>query len=189
MKENFIITMASKLSKLLLLLCGLFLLLFLIIFVHWHFDADTYSNVIFINSHQSGSSIGNLKFLIGDAQPGPNDLVLRDMHPMMMYWLLVRTILFFGLTIAIIVHIIRLLTAIREIDTFYQGNIDHFQKMAKLGFVVFFLSCFNLSYINDTADFHFSIAFGPLLFSIACLVMAEVFKVGKQLLEDKNMIV
>ncbi len=189
MENNYIINAASILSKVVLWICVLFLLVFVFILIHWHFDRSAYSSVVFLNDLPSGANIGNLKIYTGDAVPKPGDLLLSELHPIMIYWLLLRALVFFGLTIGIVIHVNRILTSIKNIDTFYEGNIIQFQKMARLGFILFVLSCFNFSYINGISDFHISIAFGPLLFAVSCLVLAEVFKAGKRLLEDKNMII
>lgn len=74
-------------------------------------------------------------------------------------------------------------------NTIINGNIQHFRKLALYGGLTFLLSSFNLSPLGGKWTFHLALAFGPLLFTVACLVLAEVFREGEALEEDKASIV
>lgn len=189
MKNDPIIKYAIALSKTVLWLCYIFFTAFIVMLIHWHFNPEGYGNVDVTNSFKAGFGVSDIKVYTGEKSQKAGEIMFSKLNHIMVYWLLLRASFFFGLTVAIIRRIVHILQSMKDISTFYHANINHFQTMAKYGFIVFFISCFNFSYINGEFDFHFTIAFGPLLFAMACLVLAAVFKEGKRLLEDQNMII
>jgi len=118
-----------------------------------------------------------------------NAFQLSDLNGAMLAWMIIRQAFFVWITILIIKRIKKVIKSVEALKTFYQENIKHFKQIAKLAFVGFVFSCFNFSYIDGDFSFRLKIIWGPLILSMLCLLLTEIFKEGKQLLEDKNSII
>ena len=119
-----------------------------------------------------------------------NDTVpINDLSLGTKIWLLLRTLVFTTLILAIVLRIKKVISSITSLRTFYEGNIKHFQILAKLGLVYAFFTSFNLTLDSENLGLFFSFPVWPLAFTLTCLVLANVFKEGKSLLDDKNSII
>lgn len=116
-------------------------------------------------------------------------ILLSDLNTIMACWLLLRGSFFFAISLFVIHKVMEILKGVRQIKTFYNENIQHFKNISRIVFIGFIVSCFNFSYMAGDFKLGLTIAWSPLLFSMASLVLAEIFKEGKELLEDKNTIV
>ncbi|MEZ4772648.1 MAG: DUF2975 domain-containing protein [Bacteroidia bacterium] len=187
METNRTIQMAIWVTNGVMLLFILFFAGFAGILLHWHINPEAYCNVEISSGFKAGFGIQDIR--INKENLSADSLSLSQLSHVMVYWLLLRSSLFFILSLAIILRIKKILHSIRTIHTFYDENIRHFKVMGKWALAAFGLSCFNFYYQNGDFDLNFTIAFAPLLFSVACFVMKEIFTEGKNLLEDKNLIV
>jgi len=116
-------------------------------------------------------------------------LRLSDLNIGMKIWLLTRGILIMGLTYVIIRKLRAICKFTTAKSTFYEGSIRYFRQIASYGFALAVLSSFNFYINGEASNVFFSIPFMPLGFSLFCLMLAEVFKEGKMLTEDKNSII
>lgn len=189
MKRNKIISAAILLSRIFILLCAVLFLTFTITTIYWHFNADAFANVEVTNSFKAGFGVNDIRVYPVNTPKPADGIFLSELNYGMIYWLYLRGAFFFTLTVLILRKIILILRSINTLQTFYQDNIKHFQAIAQYAFLAFLLSCFNFSYLNGNSEISFKFAFTPLAFALGALVLAEVFKEGKQLLEDQNLII
>jgi len=188
MSRNTIIGYGIGLSKIVFGLCAFLILLLTGIIFYWHFNPDAFSGVAMIAPFDAGFGMGNIE-LIDSAETTGDAVVLSDLSAAMMYWVYIRSVFFLGITLFMAWKIIAVLQSIEKLETFYTDNIQHFKVLAKLGFIAFAVSCANFGYVNGELKLSLTLALGPLLFSVACLILSEVFREGKALLEENNMIV
>ncbi len=109
----------------------------------------------------------------------------------MIIWLVVRQSVLFALNILILWKAMALLKSIRYSKTFYEENITAFMQMAKYGLIIALISAINFRYDDqfhsgDSFSWVFDIPFSALLFTLACKVLAEIFKQGKLLSEENQ---
>ncbi|WP_304238200.1 DUF2975 domain-containing protein [Jiulongibacter sediminis] len=119
---------------------------------------------------------------------------LNSLSTGMLLWIFLMMSLRIGLLYLISLETIQVLKNVRNLNTFYEGNIGSFRKMAVLGLIMAVLGSFSfLSYFNADQNqvferLNFSPSLGAIGFSLACFVLTEVFKEGKVLQEDKESI-
>lgn len=109
----------------------------------------------------------------------------------MIIWLIVRQSVLFALNIMILWKAMDLIKSIRFSKTFYEENIRSFMQMAKYGLIMALISAINFRYDDqfhsgDSFSWVFDIPFSILLFTLACKVLAEIFKQGKLLSEENQ---
>ncbi len=146
-----------------------------------------FQSVIIDEAFQAGYGINNIK-ICKLCDPSQH-LFLSELNSPMKIWLLLRGSVFFILTLLMLRSFKKILLSIKASLPFYHENIKAFQKLAQYGFLASFFSAFNFIYLAGDSDWHFTIPFGALAFSIACLILADIFKTGQALVEDKNSIV
>ncbi|MEL6358068.1 MAG: hypothetical protein AAFQ37_14180, partial [Bacteroidota bacterium] len=66
---------------------------------------------------------------------------------------------------------------------------QHLRFIGRLGLLIVIISAFNFYAGAGEVQFHFTIPFLPLLFSVGSFVLAQIFTQGKALVEDKNLII
>lgn len=186
----------NKVLRYSILLCrGLLVLIYVFMGVtvtgaiYWHFDPAFFSQVEVTEGFRPGYGLGGFHVYLSGNQPPESAILLSETSYVMMYWLLIRGVFFYVLTIVIIKKIIRILESIRSLKTFYMDNIRHFRTLARYAFLGFIVSSVNFSYFDDELSILIGTAFGPLLVAAACMVLAEIFEEGRNLMEDKNLIV
>ncbi len=187
--NNQIIRVAFLLSKGVMVLAIVLFFVFVAAVIHWHFDPTFYSRVDVSNCFRPGYGVNDIIYYPASKSLPSDAILLSNLNHMMVYWLLLRGAFFVFLTVAILRKVILILQSLQNTRTFYIGNIGHFRSIASLAFLGFIMSCFNFSYLDNGLQFSFTIAFGPLLLAVASLVLAEIFKEGSQLMEDKNLII
>lgn len=131
----------------------------------------------------------SLSWCKGDC--GDSSESLQAMAPEMKVWILIRTGLFFVLSMLIMWRGIVLLRSIKEGKTFYEENILAFSQMAKFGLIFALLSAVNFHYLGQvdmgsSIIWSLDVPFAPLLFALGCKVLAEIFKQGKLLSEENQ---
>lgn len=189
MERNKILYFARFLTRFILILCFLFFTILVITIIYWHADPKAFSNVDVTHSFKAGFGVNNIRILFPAVQASSGTILLSDLNHAMIYWLFIRASLFLLLATFIIKRILLILKSIHNLTTFYSRNIRHFQEIASYAFLAFLLSCFNFSYLEGQFNLSIDLPFAPLSFAVSALVLAEIFKEGKQLLEDQNMII
>ncbi len=187
--QNKTIRLASILGKLLIGICCLLYLSFLIAFVYWHFDQTAFQLVDLNDAFKAGYGVNGVQYYQHSAQLPSNAVPMSELSPGMMYWLFFRISIFVALTILITRSALRIVHSIGSLKTFYQDNIRHLRTIALYGFIAFVFSTFNFLSFEGQSNLFLKTAFGPLVLSVGALVLAEVFREGKNLLEEQNLII
>ena len=151
--------------------------------VIWLINPGTLSSISIENAYKTGFGIGTF------TADGDSGTPLSELASGMMFWLYFRGVFFAGIVLLISRKSLAILESIKELKIFYSDNIDHFRDLARIGFIAFLFSCFNIAYIDNNISFMFTFAMGPLVFAVSCLVLSEVFREGKHLLEENDMFV
>ncbi|MBW1297397.1 hypothetical protein [Aquimarina litoralis] len=186
MKTNNTLQWALRLCNLVLALNIIGLLIFVSTIFASIFNIGIVDHIVLEEGFKSGFRIGNFKTAktIEDTM-----LLLSSISIPMKFWLMIRGIILFSITIFSLITTKKIIRSIKSLKTFYEGNIIHFKTLAKLGFIASFFSAFNFIWQEDISNVHFSIPFSAISFSVACLVLSIVFKEGKILMDDKESIV
>lgn len=129
-------------------------------------------------------------FGIGTFKTGSTEgIILSELSSAMIFWLYFRGVFIAGIGLLIARKVLAILSSIKQLKTLYSGNVEHFRDLARIGFIAFLFSCINVGYIEGVLSLNFTFAIGPLTFSVACLVLSEVFREGKHLFEENQMII
>lgn len=164
-----------------------FFLFFLGMVVSWFIDNSLWENIDISSGFKAGFGMTNIQF---SPRNMPEDaIVLGATSHAMMGWLLLRNTIFFCLGWIVLQRISRILNSIESIDVFYVLNIESFKTIGKVCFVIAGFSAFNFYIGPDRSTLDFTLPLMPVLFGFGSLVLAEVFKQGRELTEDKNSIV
>lgn len=189
MPKNRILTLALFLSRLAYGLCIAFYLGFLFVMVHSTFQPASYQLVEVSQAFRTGYGLNDIHFYFDAARAPADGIFLADLNSGMRLWLLIRGTAFFLLTFLIITYLIRILQSVQALKTFYEANIRHFRKIGWYALAGFVLSSFNFVLQGGTTSLRLDLAFGPLGVSLAAFILSEIFKEGKQLLDDQNSII
>lgn len=190
MDKNKIILIAQGLCRFVqgfLIFMGV---LFTVVLVHWHFSPESYALVELPGGSKSGFYGQGFRIIsVSYKAANPNAVILSQVSAGMLYWLYLRTLVIMTLTFFMFRSVRRILGSIKSLKTFCQDNIIAFQRIGKYALGIFVLTSFNLWIVPGDSDVNLNLALGPLLVGIFSLVMAEVFKEGNQLIEDRNLMI
>lgn len=150
-------------------------------------DPTAFENVVVTDLFKSGFGIGDFKICTSCVKT--TDRVLSDLGPTIKIWVLIRGAIFSLLLFLVVNRVINILRSVSSREAFYRGNVVNFKRMALYGFMASALSAFNFMQIGGTSFWHFSLPLAPISFALGCLVLAEIFKEGQALAEDKQSIV
>jgi len=185
MSEDKYISWARFLLRLSPVFLGIFATAIVIFLVHWHFDPQFYSNV-------EARTLGNARFGLAPLTrvgSGEAAVPLSDIPNIMLYWVFIRTAAFVAMVAAIMQQGLCVLSNLATLKTFYEENIKAFETMARYAFFISILSSFNFLLTSDNFSFGLHFPIGPLLFALACVIIARVFDQGRQLSEEQKLIV
>ena len=175
-------------------LCRLLIVLIISLFtaftvlITWSLlDPEVFTYLAVTDAFQSGAGVGN--FRICSSCPEASTVFLSGVSVGMKVWLWVRATAFFLLVFLILRTIQKIIRSIQSRDTFFEGNIKSFKTIAGYGFLFALLSSFNFYSDETGTNWHFSIPFVPVAFAVACLLLADIFREGQLLTEDKHYIV
>jgi len=188
MIQNRVIKIALKISKLILGICVLAGVAFVGFVIHWHISPKSYEAVEVSQVFKPGFGVNGFHWVLGK-KASAQGLWLSDLSPLMIYWLLLRGLIFIVLSFLITQAFQRILVSIHSIETFHQNNVKQFKIIAQYGLIAFFFSFFNFSYIQGEFDINFHLATAPLLLTISSYVLAEVFREGNKLSEDQKLMI
>ena len=148
---------------------------------------DAFGNVVIERGFNAGFGIGAYK--ICPACSKENLLTLQSLSSSMKIWLLLRGGLFFIICLFMFQRIGKILSSVQSNATFYEGNIQNFKTLSSYGWILAILSSFNFFIQGEVSHLDFSIPFGTIAFALACAALANVFREGKDLTDDRNSIV
>ncbi len=187
--KNQILSYSILLSSFILYLIGGLILINTAVTIYWHIDPSFFSNIEVTETFKAGYGNQSFEYHPGTPPKESGRVFMDDLNHTMIYWIFFRGTFFMVLNILIIQKAIQLLKSIESLQTFYKNNIHVFKQLSKLGFAGVVFACFNFIYLDGELNINLTIPFAPLLFAMACLVMAEVFDEGRKLLEEQKLIV
>ena len=185
MKRESIIKLATGITWTVFIVSIALMIALVVLIVHWHIHPQFYNDWYLQNAFQAGLDSLHVRISRVDS----SGISIGSLSAGMMWWLILRTSLILILMWIIILHVLRVLKSVASLQSFYEGNIRSFRMMAGVGLLVSAIAFFNFHDINNAMQWNFTIPFGPLVFSSFCLVLSEIFKEGKFLLEDSKSIV
>lgn len=155
----------------------------------WHISPEYYNQIELTRGFKAGYGIGGLKIHIEEPGTRLDKIFLSDLSTGAFYWLCFRGFFFITMNVLILLKIIGILHSIKSIKTFYDSNISNLKSIGVIAAIAAVMSTFNIGYVEGDWHVHFTVPWEILLVSFIAFVLAEVFAEGKQLLEDKNLIV
>ncbi|MEO1053128.1 MAG: DUF2975 domain-containing protein [Bacteroidota bacterium] len=189
MKTNTVIKLAIGLSRCIMGVCIFAVVLSLTVTVHWHFSKGYYDHIEVSQTFKAGFGMGDVQVLLPHHVRHEGMIMLSDLNNYLFYWLLVRAMVFVALVFLIVRSILQVLHSMKSVRTFHEGNIKHFRRISLFSFIATLFSVFNFGLIRGELMIYLDLPFGPLLFALGAYVMAEVFKEGKLLLEDQQLMI
>lgn len=189
MIQNRVIRYALWTSKIIKGACLILGVAFLVLVAHWHISPLSYDSVEVSEAFRPGYGVNGFRLKLGDKIIPDTGTKLSKLPSLMIYWLLLRAVIFVGLTWLMIGVAQKILKSISSFETFHQNNVVQFRVLARYGLIAFIFSCFNFSYLNESLDVYFQITWSPLLLMISSYVLAEVFREGNRLREEQKLII
>lgn len=81
----------------------------------------------------------------------------------------------------------KILKSVQSLETFRNDNVKSFRCIGQYVFVYFILSSFYWYQFNEIGFSGFAFSFTPLIIMLFAFILAEIFKEGNLLLEDKEL--
>ena len=182
--KNSMINTAITVTRLVLVTVIVFFLMYLGIIVYSNLNPDFFEKWVWLDITKSDS----IDFRFGQTK-APGSLSLQDIGPLALAWLYIRMSAYFVLVFLMIKKGLSILLSVKNHETFHVQNVKYFKQLSLLALIIAAFKCLIISPSGDHYLFNFNLPFEPLLFSLACRVMAEVFLEGGRLSEDSNSII
>ncbi len=182
--HNHVIRIAILVTRIAIILLFSLYAVLLGTVVYWQIEPSAFDQWTIAQPFHAGAA--NFNIQKGALVSG---MTFNEIGVPMLYWLLIRTSVFFVLTWLILKRILKVLISVNDQRTFFTENINHFQRLAMLGILFALVSLFNFGTLDGQTIFHFAIPFEPLLFSLACWVLGEIFREGGKFREDSTSII
>lgn len=187
MEKNRVLSIASLVLKIFLVIYILFFATFICLAIYWHFNPEAFKRIEISSGFNAVFGIPEIRML--HTEKNADDIILSEISSPMLYWLVIRNSIFFLLGLMIIFKISKIINSVLSLNTFYNDNIHHFRKMGRLFLIMALFIFFNFYYQDKVLILRFSIPFTSLMLAMSCFVLAEIFSEGKLLSEDKKLIV
>ena len=185
MKRNLIIKAATWILYGSLVVLAIVLLSLVAMGIHWHMDKSFYENFYLVNGFQAGLDSFRLK-ISHDHLPV---ISLADVSNGTIYWILIRNSIIIIIFILIVKKMLDILRSIRDLNTFYEGNVTAFRQLALLSLLSALVAFFNFGAVGEEIIWNFTVPFKPIISTAICLTLSEVFKEGKRLFDDSKTII
>ena len=185
--KNSIINITRNLCQIIQLFLGLYLIVLTIVCVSSRATSATPGNIeispYFVSGFGGTITIRSCGDCLSENQ-------LYHLDSGWLAWLYFREGLVVILMVLITGGLISILNSLGDFKTFYDSNIEQFLKLARYGFIAFIIASFNIG-PSEVSGVHLDLTFamGPLLFALGSLILAEIFREGKSLLEESKTIV
>lgn len=178
MANNKILGFAYMITRLALVITIIMGVITVLAFVYWHVSPESYGKVELINGFKAGYGISDFKIHLKEPDSYSGRILVSNLNVGSLYWLFFRAVFFITINALVLIKIGGIILSIKTVNIFYDINISNLNSIGKYTAVAALVSVFN-----------FTIPWAIILTSLISFILAEVFKEGKLLLEDKNMIV
>jgi hypothetical protein len=196
MTKNKLLNIAIGICKFLKLIYILSFVLTTIIFIHIQIDKEAYNDLkINHTDHHTSFSIGIDKSYSDKWESPYNEVyVLGKLTTTTIYLIYFKFTCIFALLFLSIKEFQNIIQSVKRLDTFRLNNILSFRKIGKylilyfmLTLLFFTLTFKNSLYFGQGGFSQTSISFTPLLFALISFILAEIFKEGNKLQQEKDL--
>ncbi len=155
---------------------------------YWTLSPETFANWTLCDKSDSSGTFFNM-YICVDAYEGEGKSI-NDIPSFWKFWMFFQLIMTLGIYYLIMREIKVILSSMKSLNTFYEGNIRHFKVLARLAFIGWIVSLISF---HESANGHITLLFefsiGMLILAMAFSLLSRIFEEGKLLLDDKRMIV
>lgn len=183
MKKNNLLNIALIICKFLQAVYILFFILLSFLFVHVQIDKTYYNDKVLTVEHSSisYSSSDNMNDELN------RDMTFTQMTKISLYTTYFRFIVLLTLLYLATRSFIKIIKSVQNLKTFRNDNVRSFRRIGKYVFIYFLVSSFYYYGFNNISKSGFYISFTPLIICLMAFILAEIFKEGNLLLEDKEL--
>lgn len=176
---NTAIIICKGIQGLLILVFGILTLLF----IHIQIDKEFYQDKI-VTVEKSSISYSNSRDI---DDPATKNLTLDEMSTGSLYVTYVRFSILLLIVFLSIGEFKKIMISVQNRHTFQNNNVKSFRKIGTYCIIYFFVSSFYFYQFKEADFTGMSVSFTPALFALFAFIMAEIFKEGNSLLEDKEL--
>ncbi|PHR46191.1 MAG: hypothetical protein COA32_11580 [Fluviicola sp.] len=188
-KKNMFLKTSLILTKVVLIITIAIALVLITGIIYWHISPNSYDLVELTHQFKAEYGIGDIQVHLNAPSTRVDKVFISELNAGTMYWLFFRAMFFIGINLLILLKIVGILRSIRTIRTFYDTNIRNLKSIGFYAAIAAVMSSFNFGLWRSEWQVNFTIPWAVIMVSVIAFVLAEVFTEGKQLLEDKNMII
>lgn len=206
MNKNILLHIVNSLCYFFKTLIAISIVGITVLLIHFQFNRSSYENwnlefrkdrlKIISNSDE------NLTYSLGGNKPvlnfhkdrkisikgfEPEGKSLNNWKNGSLYFNYFKAIAILFLIYSIIRQIGKVVRSVKEFRTFHQVNIIAFKKIGKYCLLIFFLSIFNYWKIGDYSRASVSLYPTPILISLLAFFLSEVFKEGKEVMQENEL--
>ncbi len=196
MTKNKLLNIAIGICKFLKMIYILSFVVITIIFIHIQIDKEAYNNLkINHTDPQTTLSVGINKSYSDKWENPYNEVyVLGKFTTTTIYLIYFKFTCIFALLFLSIKEFQNIIQSVKRLDTFRLNNNISFRKIGKylilyfvLTLLYFTLTFKNSLYFGQGGFSQTSISFTPLLFALISFILAEIFKEGNKLQQEKDL--
>lgn len=182
MTKNNLLNLAIVLFKVFQSFYVLGFVVLTILFVHIQVEGDFYKDKILTIEKASISYTSSVK--VDSENKG---LTMDKMNTASLYITYLRISCLFVLLFLATREFEKIMKSVRNLSTFQDANFNSFRRIGRYALIYFFVASFYTYEFSDIGYSGFNISFTPLIVMLFAFIMAEIFKEGSTLLEDKEL--
>lgn len=182
-------------SMVCLFFCLLIALTFLIssaALIHWHINPDFYSHYSLVDVGLQPNPYGStISYIIKESwviegQETVNAFTLDNIKAASLYLIYLQISAVGLLSFLIFREFWKIISSVRQIQSFRLNNIISFRKIGKYFFILFLLISFKIVIVEQGAFYGFYLYLTPLFLMLVAYILGEIFKEGNKLFEESQ---
>lgn len=154
-----------------------------LLFIHIQVDSTFYKDKI-VNIDKSEINYNSSREIILKDNP---ILTLDQMTTSSLYITYIRYSAMLALFFLSVGEFKKIMKSVQSINTFRIDNVKSFRRIGQYAIIYFFVSSFYSYEFNEIGYTGFRVSFAPFILALFAFIMAEIFKEGNLLLEDKEL--
>jgi hypothetical protein len=115
--------------------------------------------------------------------------MVSQLQPFSVYIIYIQMLAQLVLWILVVQEFLKVIQAVKLVQTFREQNVKSFQKIAAYLLWIFIISSFTFIAAGKTGHFSFDFSFTTLVLMLASYILAEIFKEGNRLYEEEQLTV
>ncbi|MFC5271561.1 DUF2975 domain-containing protein [Adhaeribacter terreus] len=156
--------------------------------VNWHIDPQYYDDWKFSGS-LGKLSISNPIHTAASEMDTTRTFMVSQLQPFSVYMIYIQILMQMVLWILVVQEFVKVIQAVKRVQTFREQNVKSFQKIAGYLLWIFIISGFTFVAAGNTGHFSFDFSFTTLVLMLASYILAEIFKEGNRLYEEEQLTV